>query len=69
MVQFMGIVSDNQVDVWEVECYHESTRSEVWPHGNPAALFGSLMISWACGSIISVIVFLVGKWKKKMMNQ
>jgi len=45
------------------------TRSEAWPHGNPAALFGSLMISWACGSVISVIVFLVGKWKKKMMNQ
>jgi Na+-driven multidrug efflux pump len=44
------------------------TRSEAWPHGNPAALFGSLMISWACGSIISVIVFLVGKWKKKMMK-
>ena len=42
------------------------TKSAEYPHGNPVALFGSLMISWALGMIISIIVFSMGKWKKKM---
>ena len=42
------------------------TRSEVYPHGNPIALFGSLMISWVLGMVMSVVVYGLGKWKKKM---
>ena len=42
------------------------TRSEAYPHGNPVALYGSLMISWVLGMIFSVVVFSIGKWKKKM---
>ena len=45
------------------------TRSEVYPHGSPIALFGSLMISWTLGMILSVIVFARGKWKEKMMSR
>ena len=45
------------------------TRSELYPHGAPIALFGSLMISWTLGMILSVIVFARGNWKKKMMNR
>ena len=45
------------------------TRSEIYPHGAPIALFGSLMISWTLGTVISVIVFAIGKWKKKMMER
>ena len=44
------------------------TRSEAYPHGEPIALFGSLMISWTLGMVISIIVFAIGKWKKKMMS-
>ena len=39
------------------------TRNEMNPHGQPIALFGSLMISWVLGMILSVIVFSIGKWK------
>ena len=42
------------------------TRSAEYPHGQPIALFGSLMFSWVMGMVISVIVFSLGKWKKKM---
>ena len=42
------------------------TRSDANPHGEPIALFGSLMISWVMGMVISVVVFSIGKWKKKM---
>lgn len=42
------------------------TRSAEYPHGNPIALFGSLMISWMLGMGIAIGVFLLGKWKKKM---
>ena len=42
------------------------TKSAEFPHGQPAALFGSLMFSWVMGMVISVVVFAIGKWKKKM---
>ena len=44
------------------------TRSTEYPHGHPGALFGSLMISWVLGMVLSIIVYAVGKWKKKMLN-
>ena len=45
------------------------TRTPEFPHGQPIALFSSLMISWTLGMVISIIVFNVGKWKKKMVIQ
>ena len=42
------------------------TRSPEYPHGNPIALFGSLMISWTIGMIISISVFKLGKWRNKL---
>ena len=42
------------------------TRSEVFPHGQPSALFGSLMFSWAMGMVMTIVVYAAGKWKKKI---
>jgi Na+-driven multidrug efflux pump len=42
------------------------TRSPEFPHGNPIALFGSLMISWTIGMIISIVAFKYGKWRNKI---
>ena len=44
------------------------TRTPEFPHGQPIALFGSLMISWVLGMVLSIIVFAIGKWKKKMLS-
>ena len=44
------------------------TRNEEFPHGQPIALFGSLVSSWILGMLISFIVFSIGKWKKKMLE-
>ncbi len=44
------------------------TRSPEFPHGQPISLFGSLMISWVLGMVLSIIVFSIGKWKKKMLS-
>ena len=43
------------------------TRSPEYPSGEPVALFMSLMVSWTMGAVISVIMFSLGRWKKKMM--
>ncbi len=43
------------------------TKGEAYPHGNPISLFGSLMISWVLGMVMSITVYSMGKWKKKMM--
>ena len=42
------------------------TRSTEYPHGNPIALFGSMVISWTIGMIISIIVFKLGKWRNRI---
>lgn len=42
------------------------TRSPEYPHGNPIALFGSLVISWVMGMLISIIVYKFGKWRKSL---
>jgi putative MATE family efflux protein len=42
------------------------TRSVEFPHGQPIALFGSLMISWVLGMIMSVLMFKFGNWRKKI---
>ena len=44
------------------------TKSAEYPHGHPVALFGSLLISWTLGMVISIIAFRMGKWKKKIMQ-
>ncbi len=45
------------------------TRTPEFPYGQPIALFGSLVLSWILGMILSIIVFAIGKWKKKMLAQ
>ena len=45
------------------------TRSAEYPHGKPFVLFSSLMVSWSLGMVISIIVFSLGRWKKKMIRQ
>ena len=42
------------------------TRNPEFPHGQPIALFGSLVFSWVMGMVISVVIFSLGKWKNKM---
>ena len=44
------------------------TRSAAFPNGQPHALFISLLISWSLGALISYIVFLRGKWRRKAME-
>ncbi len=42
------------------------TRNAEYPHGQPIALFGSMLISWLMGTMMSIIAFRIGKWKKKL---
>ena len=44
------------------------TRTPEYPAGQPIALYGSLMISWVLGMVISIIVFRIGKWRQKMKH-
>jgi len=45
------------------------SRTPEFPNGQPFALFTSLLISWSLGMVISIIVYRMGRWKKKMLNQ
>lgn len=42
------------------------TRSAEFPHGHPSALFLSLVISWASGTLMTIVMYARGGWKKKM---
>ena len=63
---WISIISTIAIRVPVAYLIAELTKSEAAPHGQPIALFGSLMISWVMGMVMSVIVFGIGKWKKKM---
>ena len=43
------------------------TKNEAYPTGQPISIFTSLLVSWTLGMVISIIVFRIGKWKKKML--
>ena len=43
------------------------TKSAEYPHGAPIALFGSMLISWVLGMLMSIIAFRMGKWKRKLL--
>ena len=43
------------------------TKSAEYPHVAPIALFGSMLISWVLGMIMSIIAFRMGKWKRKLL--
>jgi len=43
------------------------TKSEAYPNGHPVSIFTSLLVSWSLGMVISIIVFRIGQWKRKML--
>ena len=43
------------------------TKNDAYPNGQPISIFTSLLVSWTLGMVISIIVFRIGKWKKKML--
>ncbi len=42
------------------------TKNPDYPNGHPISIFTSLLVSWSLGMVISLVVFKLGKWKKKM---
>lgn len=42
------------------------TVSELWPNGNPDALFVSLLISWVMAMLLTLVLYKQGKWKKHL---
>ena len=45
------------------------TRSQTWPHGNPQALFASLLISWVLAMVMTVIAHRKGAWRRRLPQQ
>ena len=43
------------------------TKTAEYPHGAPIALFGSMLISWVLGMLMSIIAFRTGRWKRKLL--
>ena len=41
------------------------TRTPQWPHGQPVALFGSLLISWVLSMLMTIVAYRMNFWKKK----
>ncbi len=42
------------------------TRTPEWPNGQPIALFGSLLISWVMGMVLSIITYRMEFWRRKL---
>ncbi len=42
------------------------TRTPEWPHGQPAALFLSLLISWVVAMLLSILTYRMKWWRRKL---
>ena len=42
------------------------TRTPEWPHGQPSALFVSLLSSWVVAMLLSVLTYRMKWWRKKL---
>ena len=42
------------------------TRTAEWPNGQPIALFGSLLISWVVGMVLSILTYRMKFWRRKL---
>ena len=42
------------------------TRIPEWPNGQPIALFGSLLISWVMGMVLSILAYRMKFWRKSL---
>ena len=42
------------------------TRTAEWPNGQPIALFGSLLISWVVGMVLSIVTYRMNFWRRKL---
>ena len=42
------------------------TRTPEWPNGQPIALFGSLLISWVMGMVLSITAYRMKFWRRKL---
>ncbi len=41
------------------------TKSPAWPNGDPTCLYGSLLIAWVSGCVLSTLFYAKGKWRKR----
>ncbi len=42
------------------------TRTPEWPHGQPTALFSSLLISWVVAMLLSIVAYRMKWWRRKL---
>ena len=42
------------------------TRNAEWPNGQPVAIFSSLLISWLAATLISMVAYRRGTWRRKI---
>ena len=42
------------------------TRTAEWPHGQPSAIFGSLLTSWIVAMLLTIIVYKTKGWRKHL---
>ena len=45
------------------------TKSAAWPNGHPDCIFASQLISWVIGTVLSVIVYRMGWWKRRLTQE
>ena len=64
---WISIISTIIIRVPTAYILAELTKTEAYPHGQPTALYGSLLISWVLGMVLSIVVYAIGKWRKKML--
>jgi len=45
------------------------TKSPAWPNGHPDAIFGSLLVSWVVGTLLTAIAYRLGLWRRRLPEE
>ncbi len=63
---WIGLVTTVAIRMPLAYLWAHLTKSPAWPNGDPVCLYGSLLIAWVAGAVLSMLVYLKGGWRRRL---
>lgn len=64
-VMWISIMTNVVIRIPVAYIWAHFSRSDAWPTGSPDSIYVSMLVSWALGTLITLIYYRTGRWKTK----
>jgi Na+-driven multidrug efflux pump len=64
-VMWISIMTNVVIRIPVAYIWAHFSRSDAWPTGSPDSIYVSMLVSWALGTLISLVYYRTGRWKTK----